>query len=194
MPMIPVFVASSSKFAEVEWLAPFSIQQNTQSDVTVHVVRPSALGMPEEGVTGFTMLRYAVPHWCRELGYEAAIYLDVDMLVLGDIAELWQYRDASQWVVLQDGSDEVSVIGAGANTPMPSQLRRKDRHLIRCRKEPKIPLEWNCEDCVPSGARLVHYTDLNTQPWWYDHPNAEAVGLYESYLHRYRAELDAGGD
>lgn len=192
--MIPVFVASSERFAEVEWLAPFSISENTDSAVAVHVVHPAALGMPEEGCTGFTMLRYAVPHWCRQQGYDAAIYLDVDMLVLRDIAELWAYAKRDRWVSLLDGSDEVSVIGADVAVPPISEIRRDRRHAIHVSKSPEIPLSWNCEDAVPRGANILHFTDLKTQPWWHEHPNPAAVSVYESCHRRYRAQLDALGD
>jgi len=181
MTSIPVFIASSSKFKDIEWLTLSTVDNG-------YVVRPGDLGMPEEGCTGFTMLRYAVPQWCRENGYPAAIYLDVDMLVLGDIQELAQYHREGKWVTLIDGSDEVSVIDAGVMLPGYRDLRRNARHRLHPPKEALIPLEWNCEDCVPDGAKLVHFTDLNTQPWWFDHPNEDAVRLYESHCHRHGAE------
>jgi hypothetical protein len=158
------------------------------TDRPVHVVRPSALGMPEEGCTGFTMLRYAVPQWCRERGYDGAIYLDVDMLVLGDVAELEQYLVPGMWATLKDGSTEVSVISADVSMPEYRDLRRAHRHHLEPVWSPTIPLEWNCEDCYPEGAKLVHFTNLDTQPWWYDHPDPDCVALYESYCRRHGAE------
>lgn len=189
--MIPVFIASSRRFQEVEWLTANSVIWNTDSLPLVHVVRPEALGMREDGCTGFSMLRYRVPQWCRERGYEAAIYLDVDMLVLGDVQELWELRDPDKWICLEDGSTEVSVIGANVNVP---QVSREQRHTLNIPMDRKIPMAWNCEDHVPDGAKLVHFTNLDTQPWFYDHPNAGAVALYESYRDRYRTLLNPERD
>lgn len=165
---IPVFIGSSDRFADVEWLTPFSIRENTSAEVDIHIVRPRWFGMEEAGCTGFTRVRHEIPRIAKEMGYQYAIYLDVDMLVLGDISGLFDYRRAGCWVYLGDGTTEVSVIDVDYT-----------------RMVSKIPAVWNSEDRVMPGAQLVHFTDLKAQPWFFDHPNAEAVALYEEYRARF---------
>lgn len=187
--MIPIFVGSSERFASVEWMTPYSIEENTAFDVRVHVVRPARHGMKESGCTGFTHVRWAVPQLCREMGYEFGIYLDVDMLVLSDIAELWGYRKSGSWVCLRDGTDEVSVICSTLKYPDKSVLH--NRHpgtLPRGFHCPEIPLSWNCEDSIQDGMKLLHFTDLKCQPWFTEHPCKEAVGIYRNYESRYRRD------
>ena len=187
---IPVFVASSSRFADVEWMTPFSILENTSEQVDIHIVRPEWYGMEEAGCTGFTNVRYAVPQLCRLFGYEYGIYLDVDMLVTGDIKELWQYRKPMKWVCLEDGSNEVSVICSTLNYPDKSVLHTRHKGTFaRGSDLCNIPLEWNCEDEVKPGMKLLHFTSLDNQPWFYEHPNQEAVAVYTQYRERHEGGL-----
>lgn len=192
--MIPVFIASSDRFADAEWMTQDSIRQNTTSEVATYIVRPQWYGMEESGCTGFTNVRYAVPQLCRLFGYEYGIYLDVDMLVVGDIAELWAYRQYGKWVCLQDGSNEVSVICASLQYPDKSVLHTRRKGSMSGGEVKSIPLTWNCEDSVCDGMKLLHFTDLGAQPWFFDHPNAEAVAIYKEYRernnNRNRPELD----
>lgn len=184
--MIPVFIASSERFKEIEWLTLQSIHDNTSEQVDVHVVRPQWYGMKEGGCTGFTHVRWAIPQICREYGYTFGIYLDVDMVVLSDIKELWDYRQRGKWVCLEDGSNEVSVICATLQYPDKSVLHNRHKGTLpRGDHLPKIPLEWNCEDRLTPGAKILHFTDLKTQPWFYDHPDTEAVGVYEDICARH---------
>jgi len=193
--VIPVFIASSDRFADVEWMTKFSIEQNTNADVKIYIVRPQWFGMQESGCTGFTNVRYAVPQLCRLLGHEFGIYLNCDMLVIGDIAELYLHRRYGKWVCLEDGSNEVSVICSSINFPDKSVLHTRHKGTLpRGYLYPEIPLEWNCEDEIKPFMKLLHFTDLKSQPWFYDHPNAEAVALYESYRDRYWTIANTRGD
>ena len=171
---IPIYIGSSDRFADVEWLPEYSIRRNTQADVEIHIVRPNWYGMAESGCTGFSKVRHAVPEIARNMGHLHCIYLDVDMLVLGDISELWDYRANGRWVCLLDGTTEVSVIDTRS-------------HAARY---PRIPPAWNAEDQVFDGMKLLHFTDLSTQPWIADHPNRDAVEIYERYHSWYRTECN----
>lgn len=180
--MIPVFVASSNRFAEIEWMTPYSIQRNSSVDVRIHVIRPEDVGMQESGCTGFSMIRYAVPELCREHGYSEAIYLDIDMLVTGDISELWQYRQPGKWVTLTDSSDEVSIISAEIKYPAKEFIHRRHRGTLhKADRVAGIPPCWNVEDRVEPDMRLLHFTNLDTQPWFHEHPCKEAVEIYRQY-------------
>jgi hypothetical protein len=138
-----------------------SIVRHTDAPVLIQHVYP----VPEEGCTGFTNVRYGIDH---------GIYLDCDMIVLADILELWSYRRPGKFVCLKDGSTEIAVIDCRHEC-------RNKREESKLPKACNIPLEWNCEDRLVPGAKLLHFTDLDTQPWFYGHPNAEARGVYERY-------------
>ena len=185
---IPIFIASSTRFADCEWMTEFSIRENTQSEVQIHIVRPQWYGMEESGCTGFTNVRFAVPQLCRLFGYEYGIYLDVDMLVTGDIKDLWQYRQPMKWVCMEDGSNEVSVICSTLQYPDKSVLHTRHKGTFaRGSNVCNIPMVWNCEDHVTPDMKLLHFTDLRAQPWFHDHPNTKAVAVYEEYLARYNS-------
>lgn len=171
--MIPIYIGISNRFNIAKGLTEKSILQNTNAEVNIKHFYPDY----ESGCTGFSNVRYQITY---------GIYLDCDMIVLGDIAELWGYREQGKYVCIEDGSTEVAVIDCT------HQCRNKhEQHLLP--KKPIIPKQWNVTDAykdgektkyltnVPSDTKLFHFTALATQPWFYDHPNKEAVALYERY-------------
>lgn len=159
--MIPVYIGISHRFDQCKGMTERSIREHTSADVRITHLYPEV----EEGCTGFSNVRYKIKY---------GIYLDVDMIVLGDIAELWEYRRPGRFVCMKDGATEVAVIDC-------EHLCRNKREQHALPKTCIIPPEWNCEDHVPCGAKLVHYTDLSTQPWFHEHPDPVAVALYEQY-------------
>lgn len=181
--MIPVYVGTCAKFDKVAPVMAYCLVKHTDSDVTMTLMDPDDIGMDYTGCTGFTNTRFAVPELAGYDGF--AIYLDVDMFVLGDIAELYEYREPGKWVVLEDGSNEVSVIDCSAFRDLPaiSWLGSLKKHQLQARVADrvvkKIPLAWNVEDRVVPGMKLLHFTDLKQQPWFHDHSNPEAVAIWE---------------
>jgi len=158
---IPIFIGISEQLEIARGITEKSILANTNADVDIQYIKPS----PPVGCTGFTNARYTVKH---------GIYLDVDMIVLGDIAKLWEYRKKGRFVCMRDGSTEVSVIDC-------DHLCKDKYHEHLLPKSCDIPQVWNIEDKVIRGMQLLHFTNLNTQPWFYDHPDSLAVELYEVY-------------
>lgn len=129
----------------------------------------SQLPINRRGLTEFTYARYLVPYLC---GYEGVgLFLDSDMLVRGDIAELFQYADAAVSVVPFAGKFE---------------FERPSVMLFNCEKckdltpefidsemnHPQaftwadslggLPQEWNFlvgySDEAMEDVKLVHYT------------------------------------
>ena len=185
--MIRIFIGSADKFACCEPVIERSILANTSEPVEITFMRPETLGIPPTGCTGFTNLRYAVPELAGYSGF--AIYLDVDMVVLGDIAELYSYQEAGKWVCMGDSSDEVSVISCGTHRHMPSlqNIHRHHKNHLKTmtRRRPAIPPCWNVEDRVEEGMKLLHFTDLDRQPWFSDnHPCPDAVEIWNAYAER----------
>lgn len=186
--VIPIYIASHKTFEVCEPVIVKSIEQNTESETRIQIIRPDTLGVAESGCTGFTNLRFVVPELLRRDGYDFGIYLDVDMLVLGDIANLFSYRRPGRFVCLQDMSTEVAVVSADVRLPGMESLVCINKSVVismlgdaGCLSA-KIPLSWNVEDRYVPGANLIHFTDLRCQPWFYkNHPDVDAVRLWEHY-------------
>lgn len=183
--MIRVFVGTKGndgnhKFHEdAEKVLEYSIRKNTAQDVDLTFMRPDWETPP----TGFASHRYLIPKLCNWEGY--AIYLDVDMLVLADLSELWEYKRKGRWCVtdlqLKKMRDEVSVIDCSAFKDLPNEQALKTRqgkniarNIIGSRYlmnivdsgSPRIRAIWNAsslERCPK--AKLIHYTNLECQPW-----------------------------
>lgn len=181
--MIRVFIGTSERFKHVEHIARDSILANTTADVDIRLISPERLNAKPSGCTGFTNLRYAVPELAGYEGY--AIYLDVDMIVLGDIAELYEYRQEGAWVRMYDGASEVSVIDCAAHNYLPKldklHLYWKNKLHGSVNAINAIPPEWNVKDCVKDAMKLLHFTSLKHQPWVAEHPCPEAVEIYQRY-------------
>jgi hypothetical protein len=159
---IPIYIGISEKFKITQGLTERSILRNTSAPVEITHLYP----VIESGCTGFTNVRYGINH---------GIYLDCDMIVLGDIAELWSYYKKDYYVCMEDGSSEVAVIGC-------SHFCRDKNHEYLIPKLKKIPMIWNVEDEIVDGMKLLHFTNLKTQPWFSDHPNNSVINLYNEYL------------
>ena len=95
--MIKVFVGYDPREAVAFSVLAHSIHQRSSEPVTVTPIRLSQL----EGVyrrardplqsTDFSFSRFLTPWLCDYRGW--AVFMDCDMLVLDDIAELWRIRD-----------------------------------------------------------------------------------------------------
>lgn len=185
--MIRVFIGTDSAIhGKAEKVITHSILKNTDANVRIEFIRPGW----KSGCTGFTNHRFLIPSLCNYQGF--AIYFDVDMLVLGDIAELWEYRTAGKWCTTAI-RDDVSVIDCAAFqdiTPGLCRTVRKDRirQIIKKRTLANIPHGWNTIDMLTLGTKLLHYSDLDRQPWhpipghpYKPHPDADAVALFWEY-------------
>jgi len=185
--MIRVFIATDGAIhGKAEKVIEHSIRKHASEPVQIEFMRPGW----KSGCTGFTNHRFLIPSLC---GYEGfAIYFDVDMLLLGDIAELWEYRTAGKWRTTAM-RDDVAVIDCAAFTDItPEMCKRLKKDAIRRqiggRRLPDIPHQWNTIDMLTLGAKLIHYSDLDRQPWhpipghpYRQHPDADAVALFWEY-------------
>ena len=187
--MIRVFIGTDSDIHQkAEKVIEYSIKKNTKSDVDIQFIRPGW----KSGVTGFTVHRFLIPEMCNYEGF--AIYLDVDMLVLGDIAELWEYRTKGKWCTT-NLRDEVSVIDCEAfkNLPKENELKTYNKNKIKTfinkNHIKNIPDTWNHRGNPVSNTKLIHFTNLRSQPWkpnpkvkYKEYPHKEAERLFFQYL------------
>jgi len=208
---VRVFIGSGPRFEEPAQILINSIYENTNYPDRVDVSVMEAWtsedwsdweGQPAEEnfglvkgnwVTPFSLFRYAIPSLCMYDGY--AIYLDCDMIVLGDITDLYAHRKPGKWCTApnRDG-DCVTVMDCSALMFGFEGLKRGrygDKRRLRAEVQPitdrSLPPEWNsCDSYIPGKSKLVHYTGINTQPWqpypevidYREHPDREAVRLY----------------
>jgi hypothetical protein len=134
--------------------------------------------------TPFTFQRFAIPALCQYQG--RAIYLDSDMLVFRDIAELWQqpFNGAALLSVPeQTGSGRspqysVMLLDCEALSWQADKLIGQleqgqwtyEQFVLQMapapRKAATLPLGWNdLERYSPEQTALLHYTDMPRQPW-----------------------------
>lgn len=143
--------------------------------------------------TEFSFARFAIPALCGFQG--RALYMDSDMLVSGDIAELFRIPFDGARVLIEHGADlakgkqaavmmldcsrldwDVGDIVAGLgkrygyNALMSLSPLLRDGDILDA-----LPNGWNDLDVHRPGiTRNLHYTEIRTQPWvWPGHPHGD---------------------
>lgn len=186
---IRVFIAATA----TEWLSArvleFSIRETTNRRVEVTPIYttgriiPLPLALVNWPRTPFSFQRFLIPELC---GYSGrAIYLDADMQVFHDIAGLWNQPFAgcdlqtvrepdskrrSQFSVMLLDCErlhwkvEKIVAALDVGTLDYASLMYEMQIVKRIGRD--ISPEWNSlERFNPETTALLHYTDMNTQPW-----------------------------
>lgn len=127
--------------------------------------------------TCFTAKRFAIPELCEFRG--RAIYLDVDMALVSDIAELWNRATRAPWTCHGVRTD-VSLIDCHAFAGKPwwpsiATMQESGWGMNQYRTllhrqgfiDGSLGKEWDCvrSQDLPT-AKLVHWTQMNGgQPW-----------------------------
>ena len=169
---------------------------------TEPVPAPMSLRVKYRNITEFSLYRFLIPKIC---GYQGkAIYIDSDTICLSDIGELFDtpmagadflaryeaYPGDALWALsvilidcekcrfdLEHVIDEMDS-GLYSMTDfscMSPRFLSHNRHNIG-RLDPR----WNVFDKWDSETKLVHYTNLDTQPWKY--PNHPYGNLWFRYF------------
>jgi hypothetical protein len=153
--------------------------------------------------TGFSLRRFLIP--TRQNFEGLGVYIDADMLVLKDVAELLTY---AQKLMLSDREvactyqidkfnkkpwpqSAVMLINCAACTDWQPErlwtmLRKghdypKFMHLDWLRQPPlQLPTYWNNLNAHSAETRLLHYTKEPEQPWY--KPNHPLAHLWEQEL------------
>lgn len=197
----------------------YSIRKFASGPVEVTPMVDVPVPMPKDARnrprTGFSFSRFLIPKLC---GYRGrALYVDSDMQVFTDLAELWQipFGDQKilctnqprppQWnankgfhpgrqmsVMLLDCSRldwDIERIVAGLDE---GKYTYENLMFDMCLVEPgeiedRIPPRWNCLEHVESDTSLLHFTVVNTQPWRND--ESPLRGIWEDC---YREAMAAG--
>lgn len=186
---IRIFIASTP----AEWLPArvleFSIRETTQAAVAVaqlHTfLRPirTPIAVRNRPRTPFSFQRFLIPELCDQRGQ--AIYLDADMQVFCDVVKLWSFpmngcdvqtvaegetgRRGQFSVMLLNCAElawnvDAIVDSLDSGVLNYEQLMCEMRVASRIGRD--IPPKWNSLEHYQAGeTALVHYTDMNTQPW-----------------------------
>ncbi len=157
----------------------------TEFDSMYSVQAPTPRDPANQPRTEFSFNRFAIP---KLAGYHGrAMYVDADMMVFGDLRELWEmpFGDATVMFVPPSHpsrSKQTSVMLMDCNRvtwDLNKIVQDLDdgkygygdlmREMVI---EPpgsvqdSIPVDWNMlEEYRPGKTRLLHYTDMQKQPW-----------------------------
>jgi lipopolysaccharide biosynthesis glycosyltransferase len=166
MKPIPVFVGYDPREAIAYHVCANSVIRNSSQPVAIV---PVALNLfrdysetHTDGSNHFIYTRFLVPYLCDFTGH--AIFIDGDMIVRGDIAELWNMRDASM---------DVQVVKHDYRTRMPVKyLGAKNEDYPR--KNWSSVILWNCNSfpnrrLTPDFVQHATGSELHRFSWLEDH-------------------------
>lgn len=166
---------------------------------------PLSLKLKYENITEFSLYRYLIPQLCNYQG--RAIYIDSDVICLKDIGELFDTEfDGCDFLAKRDAYNHMGAnFWALSVMLLDCQKCRFDLETyyqeiaqglysytdFACMsptfltqhpfKIGKLDPNWNVLDRVDKNTKLIHYTNLYTQPWKYsDHPYGK---LWFTYFH-----------
>lgn len=143
-----------------------SIISRASGPVSICPLVLSQLPIKRRGLTEFTYSRFLVPYLCDFKG--KAVFMDADMVVTGDIAELLEISGMNAVSVMQEQAKfewaSLMVFNCGACLRLtPEFIDDKNNKLFDLEWAPslgKLPQEWN--HCVgymePAEAKLYHFT------------------------------------
>jgi len=149
-----------------------SIYQHASQPVAITPLMLKTLPMKRRGLTQFTYSRFLVPYLCGFRG--RALFLDADMVVTGDIAELFANPDYASPVLVNQDQARFEWASAmlfnceNCKVLSPSYIDDESHPLLdfawtdhgRGVEIGSFPAEWNhaVGYAEPADAKLYHYT------------------------------------
>jgi hypothetical protein len=203
--MLRVFIGWDSRFPEPADVLAYSLRKHSSIPLEIRYLKLAELPLRRAedplASTEFTYSRFLVPWLCNYQG--TAVFMDNDMLCLGDIRELAELdmRPYALRVVKHDyhPTNTVKMYGCPQTTyPRKNwsslmlmdcaKLRLWTREVVetqtgaylhRFQDIPdeligELPRTWNTLDWMDEHTRLIHYT--NGGPWfeaYRNHPHAD---------------------
>lgn len=165
--MLKLFIGYDPRQPVALQVLMHSIYSRATQPVSITPLVLSQLPIKRRGLTEFTFTRYLVPYLCNYEGQ--AMFLDADMLVLGDICELFELASKNK--------DAVSVVKGKTRFEWPSLMFFNNAQCIKLtpwmieHDNPQklewadsigeLPKEWNHivgYDEPNQDAKLIHYT------------------------------------
>lgn len=186
---VRVFVGSTPAQGLAVAVLEHSIRKHASLSVEVTPLHEARIEIPEpkdarnRPRTPFTFQRFLIPQLCGFSG--RAIYLDSDMQVFRDIRGLWDrdFQGASLLTVPGAKGDRrpqfsVMLLDCSALTGWKIEkiVKALDDgeldygalvHEMRLSPQTSARLDssWNCLERFDGQTALLHYTDMNVQPW-----------------------------
>ena len=130
--------------------------------------------------TPFSGFRWAIPEYCNYSG--RAIYMDADVIILDDLAKLWQHSIEGQSIVAAKTNADMTRLctciwdcDAAKNVVLPIEKLTKDpkshKEMMTVFKKNTQLIEsyqdsYNCidgENLVIEEIKILHYSDMGTQ-------------------------------
>lgn len=166
--MLKIFIGFDPRQPVAFQVLAHSIYRRSSVPVSITPLVINCLPISRRGLTEFTYSRYLVPWLCDYSG--SALFMDADMLCLGDVAELAQYND---------DKSSVLVVKNPRRFEWPSLMLFNNEHCQKLTPEyiddvrslPQsfdwannigdLPMTWNHivgYDQPDPGAKLIHYT------------------------------------
>lgn len=166
-----------------------SIVQNASVPVSITALSLDALPITRRGLTEFTFSRFLVPYLCDFRGL--ALFLDADMVVTGDIKELFDCADGSPVKVNKkqakfEWASAMLFDCKRCEVLTPSFIDNRKNVLFDFAWTEEVgafPPEWNhCVgyDTPRLDAKLYHYTK-GTPVWKETRGNIEDKYFFEAY-------------
>jgi hypothetical protein len=137
-----VFVGADDSQMVAARVLEFSIRRHASRPVQVTVMKDLPVPLPRDRrnrpQTGFSFYRFLIPRLCERQG--RALYLDADMLVFADLAELWDIPFGQSTVLCTYQSE---ALDRGKDTPFVKLGRQLSVMLLDCPR-----LDWDVERIV----------------------------------------------
>ena len=190
--MLRIFVGYDPLRAVSTTVLVHSIISRASKPVCVTPLSLKTLPIKRRGLTKFTFSRFLAPYLCDYQGW--SLFLDVDMLVLEDIAKLFELADDTCTIQLVKNKlrlDWCSLIlfnNAKCRELRPAVIDNASRDafgLWWANSVGALPEEWNHRvgyDDPRNDAKLVHFTQ--GVPFF---PETEGT----EYVDEWRSELEA---
>lgn len=208
---IKIFIGTEPKTYIPLQVLKYSIQKHTTAQIEFHELGGTSWkelkDAPLQSGTGFSLLRWTIPEKCNFEGF--AIYLDVDMICLTDIQELWQLTSKldntsiactyqrDKWFEKAPASSMMLINNQLAQTQWKYHTSRQITehlkidekrkkyialmHAAYCIPAPlEININWNNFNKRQAGCKILHYTEEPKQPWYY--PKHDEYPLWRDYL------------
>lgn len=174
MEPIRVFIGYDPRQPVAYNVLQHSIVRHASRPVSITPLILRQLPIKRRGLTEFTFSRFLVPYLCDFKG--KAMFMDADMVVTSDIAELFDSDEDSAVSVMQEQPKfewaSVMLFNCEACNYLTPEFVDDEKNplfdLTWAHTIGKLPVEWN--HCVgymePKEARLYHYTQ--GLPVWHE--------------------------
>lgn len=167
---IRVFIGYDPRQPVAVQVVAHSVFTRASVPVAITPLKLATLPMTRRGLTEFTYSRFLVPYLSGYRGL--SIFLDADMLCLGDVKELLQHAhedaDRDLWVVQNERRFEWPSLmvfnNARCTVLTPEYVDNPKSPVMELTWATRIgalPREWNqlvCYDPPNPDAKLVHFT------------------------------------